>query len=493
MGYGGETQVVQVNSGVSRVEFEEVSAQLADIAKVFKTATAIGMVDGDPSKAVDNYNALNAFINGGTGRVLFLNGGKFWISQKLVMTQANTAIIGNNRGKNINISCLCGNFADTILEISIPAGANGSYASGISLEGNGVATCGLDMKSGNFYDALTSHVFVNGINGDGVRMGENCYGAKYYNVYTSLSCVCGLNIESAGNQQAIFRDCSFMGSSKGAVLGTDDDIKEALRCAKFDNCDFVSPGMPLTFYKSGYGLEFNRCWIERDGSGALQNELIVLGSANVKAAGIDFINCTYIGNNKSNYVFSWVKAGAINFIGNNKVVTIVTGFIDASTASSYVSDSTLVCNTGSLTSAANLVNGLKINQLFKICCYDSASANFHWKNTFEVDMDGGVSGAGNAKVLNAKRNSEVAERMYLSESGLAFGDGASAVDAGIYRMAANVMGCYAGDSFKLDGTWNGGTLRLGNYYLWVDATGDLRIKNSAPSSDTDGTVVGAQT
>ncbi len=35
--------------------------------------------------------------------------------------------------------------------------------------------------------------------------------------------------------------------------------------------------------------------------------------------------------------------------------------------------------------------------------------------------------------------------------------------------------------------------RFGAYNLWVDATGDLRIKGSTPTSDTDGTVVGTQT
>jgi len=35
-------------------------------------------------------------------------------------------------------------------------------------------------------------------------------------------------------------------------------------------------------------------------------------------------------------------------------------------------------------------------------------------------------------------------------------------------------------------------LYLGAYSLWVDSTGDLRIKNGAPTSDTDGTVVGTQ-
>lgn len=35
-------------------------------------------------------------------------------------------------------------------------------------------------------------------------------------------------------------------------------------------------------------------------------------------------------------------------------------------------------------------------------------------------------------------------------------------------------------------------LRLGDYRLWVDSSGRLRIKSGAPSGDTDGTVVGTQ-
>lgn len=38
----------------------------------------------------------------------------------------------------------------------------------------------------------------------------------------------------------------------------------------------------------------------------------------------------------------------------------------------------------------------------------------------------------------------------------------------------------------------GNTMVLGGYHLWVDATGDLRIKSSAPTSDTDGAIVGTQ-
>ena len=43
-----------------------------------------------------------------------------------------------------------------------------------------------------------------------------------------------------------------------------------------------------------------------------------------------------------------------------------------------------------------------------------------------------------------------------------------------------------------DGAWNGSPMKLGNNFLWVDSTTRLRIKASAPTSDTDGTVVGTQ-
>jgi hypothetical protein len=43
-----------------------------------------------------------------------------------------------------------------------------------------------------------------------------------------------------------------------------------------------------------------------------------------------------------------------------------------------------------------------------------------------------------------------------------------------------------------NGAWNGQRLRLGTYQFWVDSSGRFRIKNGAPTSDTDGTVVGTQ-
>lgn len=46
---------------------------------------------------------------------------------------------------------------------------------------------------------------------------------------------------------------------------------------------------------------------------------------------------------------------------------------------------------------------------------------------------------------------------------------------------------------RVDATNEDVCIKLGSYYLWVDSTGDLRIKSGVPTTDTDGTVVGTQT
>ena len=49
-----------------------------------------------------------------------------------------------------------------------------------------------------------------------------------------------------------------------------------------------------------------------------------------------------------------------------------------------------------------------------------------------------------------------------------------------------------GDLRLQNSSWDGNCLILGTYYLWVDASGNLRIKNGKPTSDTDGVTVGSQ-
>jgi hypothetical protein len=49
-----------------------------------------------------------------------------------------------------------------------------------------------------------------------------------------------------------------------------------------------------------------------------------------------------------------------------------------------------------------------------------------------------------------------------------------------------------GTHVNLGSTWNGPHLTMGAYHFWVDGSGKLRICNGAPTSDSDGAVVGDQ-
>lgn len=68
-----------------------------------------------------------------------------------------------------------------------------------------------------------------------------------------------------------------------------------------------------------------------------------------------------------------------------------------------------------------------------------------------------------------------------------------AQDCVLQKGATDLIRTGTGDSIQIrSGAWNSGHLWLGSYHIWVDSTGDLRIKDGVPSSDTDGTVVGTQ-
>lgn len=67
-----------------------------------------------------------------------------------------------------------------------------------------------------------------------------------------------------------------------------------------------------------------------------------------------------------------------------------------------------------------------------------------------------------------------------------FGDQNATTPVTGYANEMALNGMVGGSSWRQ-------SVRFGSYFLWVDSTGDLRIKSTKPTSDTDGTVVGTQT
>jgi hypothetical protein len=116
-------------------------------------------------------------------------------------------------------------------------------------------------------------------------------------------------------------------------------------------------------------------------------------------------------------------------------------------------------------------------------------------SSFSINGTTTVTGAAATSVTFAARvGAENANRFELRANGdLRWGDGSNPVDVSLVRLSPTLLG--TGSEFSLragGGAWNTGHLQLGNYHVWFDATGVMRRKDGAPSSDTDGDVVGAQ-
>jgi len=99
-----------------------------------------------------------------------------------------------------------------------------------------------------------------------------------------------------------------------------------------------------------------------------------------------------------------------------------------------------------------------------------------------------LDGAGDC-VVRFFRNNDTSgtSKLFIYEAGTAH------IQHQLNSSGNSLLNQREGNTIIGDGVWNGQHLRLGTYHFWVDASERLRIKDSSPTSDTDGTIVGTQT
>jgi hypothetical protein len=104
-------------------------------------------------------------------------------------------------------------------------------------------------------------------------------------------------------------------------------------------------------------------------------------------------------------------------------------------------------------------------------------------DNFFIDIEGG---AATPKSINLFRNTNSTGNVFFQ---IFEGDGTSSAT---HRLNGN--GSKNAELCMGGGGWNNGHLTLGQAKLWIDASGKLRMKTTAgaPTSDTDGVVVGTQ-
>lgn len=157
---------------------------------------------------------------------------------------------------------------------------------------------------------------------------------------------------------------------------------------------------------------------------------------------------------------------------------------------------------GAITLSNVIANKFSIAKNYSISAFGSFFGNISISNSASVNFDlqsSTVSVAANDAVnattgcavnISAENTSITAPRYALNGPIYLYSQNSSVVGT----VAVFVNGAqYAIAQTTVAALTNKSALQLAGYYLWVDSTGALRIKNGAPTSDTDGTVVGTQT
>ena len=317
----------------------------------------------------------------------------------------------------------------------------------------------------------------------------------------------GILIEQSGtgnSRNNYVRSCWFNGQARAAV-GVTTQVGVHITGAvigytnywnSIENCAFSSLNTPISGEYNGNAAFLNNCTFENFWfaiRGAMQQWMGTnLWIHSSVGSGSDYCYAVYLEDNGANgaiynnFNFIQESGGTLDkcyYFSSLTIRNVISGLWQASargenngssnTIFDYIGDSILIDDAGIDTT---WLSADKLNDI------DSNSAGTENIAIFG-DGTNAQAGTGQQKIQVFGGSAETRKlEIYQSIGGAAFidGSGGTSVTGGGFGVTIG------------DGTWNSDPLKLGSYYLWVDSTGDLRIKSSAPSSDTDGTVVGTQ-
>lgn len=248
-----------------------------------------------------------------------------------------------------------------------------------------------------------------------------------------------------------------------------------------------------TFYTSGYychassSIEFSdNVIIEPNQTSTSPIEIMggTFGADSQNSSGIRILRNT-IYDQVNTAATIYVRGGSFCDIINNKCMNSGLG------ANTIKVDSSL----SSATSANNRIIGNIVSKTVADFAYPIRSTG---ANYTIIDQNFGYGGWYNGNALDSDGSSNHYKRGIISADTPTSYVGAAGTsyvgqNFGDQNVTTPVVG-YA-DEMSLNGIVGGGwrqSVRFGESFLWVDGTGDLRIKASKPASDTDGTIVGTQ-
>jgi hypothetical protein len=245
------------------------------------------------------------------------------------------------------------------------------------------------------------------------------------------------------------------------------------------NCLIYAPAYDGLYIKTGV-CNFKNLRVKGASNAGLNLADAILIDSSAAAINSVSIDCQINGSN---------HRYAVNTTGANQIDAYVYGNASAATAiiPTLAVNHTVGTNFQSLVKAGlwgfNKNSPAYTHDIFGRTRLTAGVAN----QSYLVSVFGDVSGNGTTFIEDFANNAKRAAWGYDPVNDCFV---IQSIEAGVITkpLFLNPSG---GEVMVGNGTWNNAT-RMGGYRLWVDGSGRLRIKNGAPASDTDGTVVGTQ-
>jgi hypothetical protein len=453
-------------------------ARAAVVAEKYSIERAGATQGGDNTSAINAAVATVEAAGGGTvfvpsgnwpwaGTITFLHGvslwgtGSHWFADA---TDHSSRLVASNAAAKVIVD-----------------GGGGAFGN-LVIDGAGIASGSLLHRTLGAERMFQTMLVCDSV-GEGIRIDE-AQNDTWLNVQSAKHATCLIIDEGAGGNA--FRGCEFAHTSGWHVIVTDTTGAGPYGAGGpgqnlFDHCLMeYGPSGTSTDYtggidiRGGSGTLFRKCVVSSATYGTTTGLVRVNDSSSATLCEAEFEDCWFFGDGTD------------------------TGF-DVGTASVWMNGRNTF---QSLTNAWRITSAATVGVHGSIA-YTTVTNRLHASSTGTWDQVKGTTtrpmwlteleSTDNYALVLAQRG-DAASRFYIDRNGqMVWGGGSGALDTVLYRGFANLLTVAAGDSFQVaDGTWNGGRLLLGNYHIWVDASGDLRIKNGAPGSDGDGTVIGTQ-
>lgn len=380
---------------------------------------------------------------------------------------------------------------------------------------NGVSAVKINPADGKEYPGLPKHGGFSNITTRGCGVGEHagltpgkigggidvgsasCWTVSDWNDFESYL---GINLDVGAGAQCMFANCIAWytkidtnnptnGSGYGMYVGSSE--------SGFVNCGSVgSEGRGI--WIDGVGNDFTNCFAfysQKEGlfikKGQIKGQFRVKGASAKGSGQFDAVLIDSSAGNITEMVLDLHVTGSlhrwgVNTQGANGIEGYVYGSINPGTAGKV--------NRQSYNLGTYLPVGKKtaVNK-------DNAGMEFDVLGRFRAGADRAMKSYLTDVVGDSGDNGSVFFEAFTTAAKRLAGGYDEVNDAWIWQaihagvgkkpMLLNPSG---GEVMGGQGTWNN-AFRLGAYRLWVDGNGLLRIKNGAPTSATDGTVVGTQT